>query len=126
MLCAFRATSDVFKSFLASAVWYATTLLSRKSLSMPVLMAKLMFSGMLPVALANFNASNFAATIPTTSPLGIQKRSAAVARLHGSADLQISGIVQDAAQRTDDARGYREIGGQQAVVGIADRHHAIA
>src|SRR2546421_694494 len=66
---AFRAMSDVFSSLLASPVWYATTLLSRKSRSAPVLIAKLMFSGMSPVALTNFNAFNFAATIPTTSPL---------------------------------------------------------
>ena len=36
---------------------------------MPVFLAKLMFSGMLPVALANFNAFTFAATIPITWPL---------------------------------------------------------
>jgi hypothetical protein len=32
-------------------------------------MAKLMFSGMLPVALTNLMAFSFAATTPTTSPL---------------------------------------------------------
>lgn len=66
---ALRVMSVVFKSFFESEVWYGTTLLSKKSLSAPVLIAKLMFSGMLPVALATFNAFNFAATTPTTSPL---------------------------------------------------------
>jgi len=41
---------------LESAVWYDTTLLSKKSQRAPVLMAKLIFSGMLPVALTNFSA----------------------------------------------------------------------
>src|SRR5258707_15561476 len=59
---ALRAISDVLSSLLASAVRYVTTLLSRKSLRAPVLMAKLMFSGMSPVAFANSNAFSFAAT----------------------------------------------------------------
>jgi hypothetical protein len=36
-------------------------------------MAKLIFSGMSPVALANFNAFSFAATIPTSSAAGSHK-----------------------------------------------------
>ena len=41
----------------------------RKSRNAPVLIAKLMFSGISPVAFANFIALILAATTPTTSPL---------------------------------------------------------
>src|SRR6266566_3726641 len=40
----------------------------RKSRSAPVLIAKLIFSGMLPVALAILIPSSFAATTPTIAP----------------------------------------------------------
>jgi hypothetical protein len=39
----------------------------------------------------------------------IEQRPAAVAGLHRSADLQETGVVEDAAQRRDDARGHGEI-----------------
>jgi hypothetical protein len=44
------AISAVFISLFGSEVWYGTTLLSRKSRSAPVLIAKFMFSGISPVA----------------------------------------------------------------------------
>jgi hypothetical protein len=46
-----------------------TAFLSRKSRNVPVLIAKLMFSGMLPVMFATLSASSFSATTPTTLPL---------------------------------------------------------
>ena len=94
--------------------------------SAPVLMAKLMFSGMLPVALTNFSAFSFAATTPTTSPLDGQQRPATVARLNRGADLQEAGVVQDAAERTYYPGRDREVGCEQSVKRIADRHNAVA
>ena len=46
-----------------------TAFLSKKSRNVPVLIAKLMFSGMLPVMFATLSASSFSATTPTTLPL---------------------------------------------------------
>jgi len=54
-------------SVFISEVWYDTTLLSKKSRKAPVLMGSYIFRHV-AVAFANFNAFNFAATIPTTCP----------------------------------------------------------
>ncbi len=61
-----------------------------------------MFSGMLPVALANFKAFNFAETTPYSIwPLEAIRRAAAVAGLHGGADLQVARVVENTAERAE-------------------------
>ena len=96
---ALRAMSGVFNSVLVSEVLYGTTLLSRKSRRAPVFMAKLIFSGMLPVALDEFQGIQFCGDHADHFTTGGQQRSATVAGLNGRADLQEARIVQNAAER---------------------------
>ncbi len=90
------AISAVFSSFAASIVLYGTTLLSRKSRSAPGLIAKLIFSGILPVAVANFSAffGNDAHNMATD----VEQRASAVSGLNGRTDLKKSSIIQKPTQ----------------------------
>jgi hypothetical protein len=122
---AFLAISAVPKSALVSEVWYGTTLLSRKSLSAPGLIAKLIFSGISPVAFANLSI-DFRGHHTNYLSLRVQQRASTIPWLDRSAYLQKASIVQQPAKRADDSGCYCEIRGQKTMKGISDGNNRIA